>query len=197
MRWAIANRANGQLIGTGGFWRLIKPHFRAEIGYELAPEWWGQGVMTEALGAMLGFGFTRMGLHSVEAQIHPDNSGSRRVLEKLGFVQEGYFHENFYDPVEAQFTDTAVFGLLRAAWMRRAGVVKGRATTNSSERMCLHPVADQTASTILSGSVSERSTSQPGAAGCRSPSAAARHTGSAPGTARRSCPRRRRSCCSG
>jgi len=121
VRWAISNRANGQLIGTGGFWRLIKSHFRAEVGYELAPEWWGQGVMTEALGAMLGFGFMRLGLHSVEAQIHPDNSGSRRVLEKLGFVQEGYFHENFYDPVEAQFTDTAVFSLLSAAWPGSAG----------------------------------------------------------------------------
>jgi ribosomal-protein-alanine N-acetyltransferase len=62
-----------------------------------------------------------MGLHSVEAQIHPANSGSRRVLEKLGFVQEGYFRENFYDPVEAGFTDTAVFSLLSAAWTRRAG----------------------------------------------------------------------------
>ena len=121
VRWAITNRANGQLVGTCGFWRLIKPHFRAEIGYELAPEWWGQGVMTEALGAMLEFGFTRMGLHSVEAQIHPANSGSRRVLEKLGFVQEGYFRENFYDPVEAGFTDTAVFSLLSAAWTRWAG----------------------------------------------------------------------------
>jgi len=120
VRWAIANRADGHLIGTAGFWRLIKPHFRAEIGYELAPEWWGQGVMAEALAAMLGFGFAHMGLHSVEAQIHPDNVGSRRVLEKLGFVQEGYLRENFYDPVEAQFTDTAVFGLLSAAWMRRA-----------------------------------------------------------------------------
>jgi [ribosomal protein S5]-alanine N-acetyltransferase len=121
VRWAIVDRANGQLIGTCGFWRLIKPHDRAEIGYELAPEWWGQGVMTEALGAMLDFGFTRMGLHSVEAQIHPANSGSRRVLEKQGFVQEGYFHENFYDPVEARFTDTAVFSLLSTTWMRRAG----------------------------------------------------------------------------
>ena len=63
VRWAIAYRASGQLIGTGGFWRLIKSHYRAEVGYELAPEWWGQGVMTEALGAMLGFGFTHMLQH--------------------------------------------------------------------------------------------------------------------------------------
>jgi [ribosomal protein S5]-alanine N-acetyltransferase len=119
VRWAIGDRASGRLAGTAGFWRLIKPHYRAEIGYELAPEWWGRGVMTEAVGAMLGFGFTSMGLHSVEAQIHPDNSASRRVLEKLGFVQEGHLRENFYDPIEAAFTDTAVFGLLKADWMNR------------------------------------------------------------------------------
>lgn len=120
VRWAIADRAGGQLIGTCGFWRLIKPHDRAEIGYELAQHWWGQGVMTEALGAMLQFGFTRMGLHSVEAQIHPANNGSRRVLEKLGFMQEGYFRENYLDPVEARFTDTAVYSLLKERWTRRA-----------------------------------------------------------------------------
>ena len=120
VRWAIADRANGKLIGTCGFWRLIKAHDRAEIGYELAQDWWGQGVMTEALGAMLQFGFTRMGLHSIEAQIHPANNGSRRVLEKLGFVQEGYFRENYRDPVEARFTDTAVYSLLKERWARRA-----------------------------------------------------------------------------
>lgn len=116
VRWVITPRETGQLIGTCGFWRLLKPHFRAEIGYELAPEWWGQGVMTEAVGAMLEFGFTAMGLHSVEAQIDPENNGSRRVLEKLGFVQEGYFRENYYLPAEARFSDTATFSLLQAAW---------------------------------------------------------------------------------
>lgn len=120
VRWAITGRADGRFMGSCGFWRLIPPHFRAEIGYELAPEWWGQGVVPEAVTAILHFGFIRMALHSVEAQIHPDNTGSRRVLEKLGFVQEGYFRENFYEPTEARFTDTAVFSLLKSAWLRRA-----------------------------------------------------------------------------
>ncbi len=57
------------------------------------------------------------GLHSVEAQIEPNNTGSRRVLEKLGFVQEGYFRENFF--VNDAFTDTAVFSLLKADWLER------------------------------------------------------------------------------
>ena len=119
LRWAITRRADGQFIGSCAFWRLIKPHFRAEIGYELAPEFWGQGVMPEALSAVLAFGFTTLGLHSVEAHIHPANSGSRRVLEKLGFVQEGYFRENYYEPAEDRFSDTGVFSLLRATWRER------------------------------------------------------------------------------
>lgn len=120
VRWAIVDRADGRFIGTCGFWRLMKAHARAEIGYELAPDWWGKGAMPEALAAALTFGFTRMGLHSVEAQIHPANTGSRRVLEKLGFVQEGLFQENYYDQFEAQFNDTAVFSLLKATWLSRA-----------------------------------------------------------------------------
>jgi ribosomal-protein-alanine N-acetyltransferase len=119
VRWAIAERAGGRLLGTCGFWRLVAEHDRAEIGYELAAESWGQGVMTEALGAMLTFGFAEMGLHSVEAQIHPANIGSRRVLEKLGFAQEGYFRENYHDVVEGGYTDTAVFSLLARDWRER------------------------------------------------------------------------------
>jgi ribosomal-protein-alanine N-acetyltransferase len=119
IRWAITRRGSDELIGTCGFWRLVKPHFRAEIGYELAPEAWGQGIMAEAVGAALAFGFGTMGLHSVEANIHPDNAASRRVLEKLGFVQEGYFRESYYEAREGIFTDAAVFSLLRSWWEQR------------------------------------------------------------------------------
>ena len=117
--WAITRRGEKQVIGTFVFWHLIPDHYRAEIGYILAPEWWGQGAATEAARAVLTFGFTTMGLHSAEAQTAPENAASRRVLEKLGFVKEGYFRENFYDPVAQQFSDTVVYSLLKAAWMGR------------------------------------------------------------------------------
>lgn len=119
--WAVVNRAGGQVIGTCVFWNLNRAHFRAEIGYILASDWWGQGLMTEAVSAILTFGFKTMGLHSVEAQTAPENTASRRLLEKLGFVQEGYFRENYYDPVKGCFTDTAVFSLLKASWLNRMG----------------------------------------------------------------------------
>lgn len=118
VRWAIVRREDGAFIGSCGFWRLVTPHFRAEIGYELGRPWWGQGLMPEALDAVLTFGFKVMGLHSVEAVIDPANAGSRRVLEKLGFVQEGYFRESYYEPHTGRFTDSAVFSLLRSGWGR-------------------------------------------------------------------------------
>jgi [ribosomal protein S5]-alanine N-acetyltransferase len=117
--WAIYSPAEEKVIGTCNFWNLNLPHYRAEIGYTLGSEWWGQGVMTEVVSATLTFGFTTMGLYSIEAQIDPENTRSRRLLEKLGFVQEGYFRENYYDEVKAEFTDTAVFSLLGKHWMGR------------------------------------------------------------------------------
>lgn len=115
IRWAIVDRRTGRYLGSCGFWRLVPEHSRAELGYELAPEAWGQGVMTEALAAVLEFGFGGMGLHSVEAHIHPENTGSRRVLEKLGFTREGYFRENYWDVGEERFTDTAVYSLVASS----------------------------------------------------------------------------------
>jgi [ribosomal protein S5]-alanine N-acetyltransferase len=112
IRWTIADPESGAFLGSGGFWRWDQRHFRAEIGYDLSRAHWGRGLMTEAIGAMLRFGFEVMNLHSVEANVDPHNEASKRVLEKLGFRQEGFFRENFF--YAGKFTDTAVFSLLRA-----------------------------------------------------------------------------------
>lgn len=121
VRWGIARREGGELLGTCGYWRLLKPHFRAEIGYELDPACWGQGVMPEALGAIVGYGFETMGLHSIEANIDPENTGSRRVLEKLGFEREALLRDSYYLPHEQRFSDTATYSLLRARWAAGRG----------------------------------------------------------------------------
>jgi [ribosomal protein S5]-alanine N-acetyltransferase len=117
--WAVTTRAQRQVVGTCVYFNIVRPHFRAETGYSLAPEWWGQGIMTEAMSAVLAFGFNTMGLHSIEAQIDPENTASRRLLERLGFVQEGHFREDYYDPTKEQFVDTAYFSLLESGWKNR------------------------------------------------------------------------------
>lgn len=118
--WAIINRADGCVIGTVVLLRIQSQHHRAELGYELAPEWWGKGMITEVASAVIAYAFNTVGLHSMEAHIDPENTGSRRVLEKLGFVQEGYFRENYYEPAVDRFTDTAVFSLLKSDWAGKA-----------------------------------------------------------------------------
>ncbi|HET6990228.1 MAG TPA: GNAT family N-acetyltransferase [Bacteroidia bacterium] len=96
LRWGIVELKSGKLIGTVGFKKIMHQHFRADIGYELDPEYWNKGIMTEAVKVVTEFGFTEMNLHSIEANITPDHLASKRVLEKLGFRQEALFRENYF-----------------------------------------------------------------------------------------------------
>lgn len=108
--WALQLKEEHRLIGTITIWNTQKEHHRAEIGYLIHPEYQGKGLMQEAITAVLNYGFTVMKLHSIEAHVHPENSASINLLKRNGFVQEGYFKENFY--FDGQFLDTAVFSLI-------------------------------------------------------------------------------------
>ncbi|MBA2499327.1 MAG: GNAT family N-acetyltransferase [Chitinophagaceae bacterium] len=110
INWAISLKGNNTLLGTIGFWRLEKEHFRAEIGYLLNPDFQGKGIMNEAFEPVLNYGFEKMKLHSIMANVYPENKSSIRLLEKNGFQQEGYFRENYFH--DGVFTDTSVFSLV-------------------------------------------------------------------------------------
>ena len=89
----------------------MKPeHYRAEVGYMLFPEYNGKGIVSEALQRVVEYGFNEMKLHSIEAILDPENTGSEKVLLKNGFVKEGHFIENeFY---EGRFLSTLVYSKL-------------------------------------------------------------------------------------
>jgi ribosomal-protein-alanine N-acetyltransferase len=108
--WAVIEKFTGEFIGYIGFWRLIREHCRAEIGYALMPEYWGRGYMSEALHMILEFGFNVMKVHSVEANVNPFNERSIRVLEKTGFKREAWFRENFL--FNNQFLDSFIYSIL-------------------------------------------------------------------------------------
>ena len=98
------------LIGTIGHWRIMKQHYRAEVGYMLHPDYWNKGIMKEALLAVIDYGFNEMKLHSIEAHINPANLASAVLLEKTGFTREAYFKEDFF--FNGEFIDTAIYSLL-------------------------------------------------------------------------------------
>lgn len=91
------------------------PDFRsASLGYCLARAGWGQGVATEAAGALLDWAFGTLDLNRVQAEADTRNAASARVLEKLGFTLEGTLREDCV--VNGDVSDSWVFGLLRREW---------------------------------------------------------------------------------
>jgi len=87
--WGMELRETGRIIGTCGYILWNTTHDSAEIAYALGRPWWNRGLMTEALRAVLEFGWRRMGLHRIEAHCRTDNPGSERVMQKLGMRLEG------------------------------------------------------------------------------------------------------------
>ncbi|HEX5150032.1 MAG TPA: GNAT family protein [Parafilimonas sp.] len=108
--WGISLKNDAQLIGTIGLWRIIKEHYRAEIGYLLSDAFQRQGIMQEAITAVINYGFNMMGLHSIEANVNPANAASILLLEKNKFIREAHFKENYY--YNGKFMDSLVYSLI-------------------------------------------------------------------------------------
>lgn len=85
--WPLVYRENHELIGFCGFDRLWGGE-KIEIGYWLAPGYWGKGLATEAARAVMRYGRERLGLWRIVAVAQPENRASIRVLEKLGMTHE-------------------------------------------------------------------------------------------------------------
>lgn len=98
------------IIGTIGYWRMQKEHYRVEIGYILYNGYQGKGIVDEALKALIKYGFQTMQLHSIEANVNPANAASMKLLEKNGFVKEAYFKENYY--YNGKFLDSVIYSLV-------------------------------------------------------------------------------------
>jgi|SRR6185436_18186841 len=108
--WAMKLKETGKTVGHITFWRIIKEHHRAEIGYAMFPEYWGKGFMTEAIQRVIDYGFSEIKFHSIEANVNPNNQPSIKLLERVGFIREAYFKENYY--FNGKFMDSAIYSLI-------------------------------------------------------------------------------------
>jgi RimJ/RimL family protein N-acetyltransferase len=117
LRLGIERRHDGALIGTCSLYAINETCRRAEVGYALGSAAWGEGYMSEALAALLDYGFTVLNLNRVEADIDPRNEASARSLQRCGFTQEGLLRERWI--VGEEVSDTAFYGLLQREWRAR------------------------------------------------------------------------------
>ena len=108
--WMLEEKASGNIIGDFSFWKIDSKHHRAEIGYTLDPSYWGKGYMKETMPRLFSFGFKDFNLHSLEANINPNNDKSRGILLKLGFQKEAYFRENYF--YKGEYLDSEIYCLL-------------------------------------------------------------------------------------
>ena len=114
IRWVVTRAGNGAVMGTCGFHNHKPEHFRAEMGYEIGKEHWGQGIMTEAIKAILQYGFHYMKFNRVEAFVNYGNDRSTRLLERTGFHLDGLLRE--YELNRGCFADQYCYSLLKRDW---------------------------------------------------------------------------------
>jgi len=117
IRWGIfLSQDPMNIIGDVGFWRFVPVRLRGELGGKLLPQYWNKSFMTQALNAVIAYGFQSLFLNSVEGNIEPDNIGSIKLVESLGFVKEGYIAQHTFHRGKDAFVDTHLYSLVKDMW---------------------------------------------------------------------------------
>ena len=111
IRWGITIIEKNIVIGSCGYKNINKKHRRAEIGYEISGEYRRKGLMSEALNAVIQYGFEVIKLNRVEATVNYDNLPSILLLNKLGFSEEVILRE--YEFGQDNVIDLKIFSLLQ------------------------------------------------------------------------------------
>ena len=116
LSWGITLKGGDTVIGTCMLFSFNVDFHYAEIGYDLHRNYWRQGITSEAVSAVLTYGFTDLDLHRIEADIAPENTRSKNLLLKLGFTFEGNLRQRYY--FRGQFEDEHYYGLLKNEWLK-------------------------------------------------------------------------------
>jgi ribosomal-protein-alanine N-acetyltransferase len=107
--WGIALKDTDKLIGTAGFNNISKIHSKAEISYDLDPEFWGKGIMLKSIKTIVKF-IQQAGVVRIQATVINDNIKSINVLERCGFAKEGLLKK--YEIVQGIHRDYYIYAKL-------------------------------------------------------------------------------------
>ncbi|MCP1494861.1 ribosomal-protein-alanine N-acetyltransferase [Peribacillus frigoritolerans] len=114
MRWGVILKDSGKFIGTVGLHQLSLANKRAEIGYEIHPEYWRKHFTSEAVNEVLRYCFEELRLNRIAALTFKDNIASRNLLKKFGFKEEGSLRSYLF--LRDQSHDALVFSLLNTEY---------------------------------------------------------------------------------
>ena len=108
--WAGILRENKEIIGTCGLNNIDFVNNRAEIGGEMATEFWGKNIALEAVTAIVDFGMKQLQLNRIEAKIDAENRGAIALAVHLGFKKEAHLRDYFFH--RESYRDLTVYSLL-------------------------------------------------------------------------------------
>lgn len=91
--WCFEDLAVKELVGAGGYNDLVKEIGKAEIGFWVLPNYWGQGVMQECFPIIVDYGLNSLGLRRIEGFVESNNDACKRAMSRTDFVLEDTFEE--------------------------------------------------------------------------------------------------------
>ena len=115
--FGIALKSTNKIIGGIDLHHIDLKNKSGELGYWLGKNYWNKGIMTEAVKLAINFGFRKLKLHRIYANLFSKNIASKKILEKLGFELEGRMREKRYR--ENQWHDVLNFGILDKEYKKK------------------------------------------------------------------------------
>lgn len=115
--WAIVFRENEQVIGSISVVGMSEIHEWFEIGYCLSNDYWNNGIMTEALKAVIKYCFENVGLNRVQSLHHIENPVSGKVMLKAGMKHEGRLKQ-YHLNNQGTFADCDFYGIVRSDYIQ-------------------------------------------------------------------------------
>lgn len=109
--FVIVHNQTGKVIGTIGYMWVQQDNRAGEVGYSLSRAYWNQGLMSEALRAIIDFGFSQLHLNRIEAQHESDNPASGRVMMHAGMRHEGHLRQRLYN--KGRYVDVELYAILK------------------------------------------------------------------------------------
>jgi len=111
---AITRPGEDRYLGRAGLHVARPEHREAMVWFTLRRDLWGQGLASEAARAVVSFGFRELKLHRVFGDCDPRNAASARLMERLGFVREAHFRENWW--LKGEWCDSYIYAQLARDW---------------------------------------------------------------------------------
>lgn len=105
-----------RIVGGAGFHEINRIDKCAEIGYWLAKEFTGKGIMTRCARTLVDYGIDELGLNRIVIKCVPENVKSRSIPERLGFVEEGIERDGGW--LHTRFVDHVVYSMLARDWKK-------------------------------------------------------------------------------